>query len=178
MPNAQLDIFLKLDGIAGESTVKGHEKEIVVLSYEHAVEVPVIHSAGGGGAIAGRAKFSGVQFRKDVDAASIPMLLACASGLHINKARFTFRRSVAGFEFYKVTLEDVLLTHIAQRAGTGTQYPLSFDALNAGASSDGFLEEATLNFSRIKWEFRAQNPDGSASGTTTGGWDVTTNKKV
>jgi len=140
MPNPQLDIFLKLDGIAGESTVKGHEKEIVVLSYEHAVEVPVIHSAGGGGAIAGRAKFSGVRFRKDVDAASIPMLLACASGLHINKARFTFRRSVAGFEFYKVTLEDVLLTHIAQRAGTGTQYPLSFDALNAGASRTDSLK--------------------------------------
>ena len=91
----------------------------------------MFHS-GGGGSSAGKATFSPVRFRKNVDAASIPMLLACAAGKHIKDARFTFRRSAAGFEFYKVMLEDVLITHIAQRAGTGSQYPLSFGALIRG----------------------------------------------
>ncbi len=177
MPNANLDIFLRLDGIVGESTVKGHEAESAVLSYEQAVDVAVIHSGGGGGASVGKATFSGVRFRKNVGAASVPMLLACASGQHISEARFTFRR--ADFDFYKVTLEDVLITHVSQRAGTSAQYPLSFEALNAGASSDGFLDEVTLNFSRIRWEYRAQGPHGVAANViSTGGWDVTANKKL
>ena len=108
MPGPDLYIFLKLHGIAGDSTVKGHKDEITVLSYEQSMEVAVIHSGGGGGASSGIAKFSGVRLRKNVDVASIPMLLACASGRHIQDARFTFRRDAGGFDFYKVTLEDVV----------------------------------------------------------------------
>ena|SRR5713101_2955539 len=178
MPNSETDILLKLDGIDGESALKGHEKEIEVLSYEQAVEVTVVLSGGGGGATAGKSTFSGVRFRKNVDAASVPMLLACASGQHIKEARFTFRRRLTGFDFYKLTLEDVLVTNIAERAGTGAQYPLSFETLNTGASNDGFLDEVTLNFSRIRWEHRTQRPDGSIGTTTSAGWDVRTNKKL
>ncbi|HEX9278619.1 MAG TPA: type VI secretion system tube protein Hcp [Casimicrobiaceae bacterium] len=176
MPN--LEIFLKLDGIDGESTVKGHEKEIDVLSYEQSLDSSVIHSGDGGGSHAGRSKFAGVRLRKNVDAASIPVLLACATGHNISEARFTFRRGAGRFEFYKVTLEQVLVTHVAQRAGTGVQYPLSFDALNAGSSNDGFIDEVTLDFSRIRWEYRVQRPDGAIGTTMTGGWDVAANKKL
>ena len=176
MPN--LKIFLKLDGIAGESTVQGHEREIVVHSFEQGLEVSIIQSGGGGGAHSGRATFSGARFRKDVDVASIAMLLACASGQRIGEARFTFRRGPAGEDFYIVALEDVILTHVAQRAGTGAQYPLSFDALNAGVPSDGLLEDATLTFARIRWEHRSQAPDGSPGRTTTGGWDVAANRRL
>ena len=178
MPNALKDIVLKLDGIDGESTVKGHENEIDVFSYEQGIDLTVIHSAGGGGASAGRANFSGVRFRKNVDVASIPMLLACASGTHIAEARFTFRRGAAGFEFYKVTLEDALIAHMFQRGGTRAQYPLSFDALNSGAASDGFLDEVTLDYRRIWWEYDTQSPKGGTGATFKGGWDVGANKKL
>ena len=177
MPDRDVNIFLKLDGIDGESTVKGHKKEMVMLSYEQAVDVTVIHS-GSGGTAAGKAKFSGVRIRKNVDVASIPMLLACAAGRHIKQARFTFRRGAGGFDFYSVTLEDVLVTHVAQRAGAGAQYPLSFEALNAGASSNGFLDEVTLDYARIRWEHRAQRRRGGVGTITSGGWNVRTNKKL
>jgi len=172
------DILLKLDGIDGESVIKGHEKEIDVLSYEQGIDVAVIHSGGGGGSAAGRATFTPVRFRKNVDAASIPMLLACASGQHIAEARFTFRRGAGGFEFYKVTLEDVLIAHMAQRAGTGAQYPLSFGALDTGAASDGFLDEVALDYRKIRWEYKKQSPGGGGGGTVTGGWDVGANQKL
>ena len=58
MPGGALEIFLKLDGIQGESTAKGHEKEIVVLSYEQSITQSVTGPSGGGGA-AGKAIFSG-----------------------------------------------------------------------------------------------------------------------
>ncbi|HTE16269.1 MAG TPA: type VI secretion system tube protein Hcp [Burkholderiales bacterium] len=177
MATSRLKIFLKLDGIEGESTVKGHDKEIAVLSYEQAVEVPTA-SGGGGGGTTGRPRFSAVRIRKDVDKASVPMLLACATGRHLRHAIFTFRHSPGTFDFYKVILEDVSLTKVAQRAGTDAQYPLTFEALNAGAASDGFLDEVTLAFARIRWEHRAQRPNGGVGTTTSGGWDISNNVKL
>ena len=38
---AGFDIFLKLDGIDGESTTKGHEKEIEVVSYDQSIDSTV-----------------------------------------------------------------------------------------------------------------------------------------
>jgi type VI secretion system secreted protein Hcp len=177
MANGDLQIFLRLAGIDGESTVEGHEKEIAVLSYDQSLDAQVVHS-GGGGSGAGKTQFSGVRLRKSVDAASIPLLLACASGQHVADARFTFRRGVGGFEFYEVTLEDVLVTHVRQCAGTGAQYPLSFEALDAGAASDGFLDEVTLDYQRIRWVYRPQRADGSAGTAVTGGWDVARGRKL
>ena len=167
-----LEIFLKLDGINGESTAKGHKKEIDVVSYEQAIDVTVFH-AGGGGSSTGKPTFSGVRFRKMVDAASIPMVLACAMGKHLKQAQFTFRRVASGFDFYKVTLDDVLITHIAQIAGIGETFPLSFNALNAGASADGFLDEVTFAYGKIHWRYQ-----GPAGATISGGWDVAASKKT
>lgn len=174
MAASPLKIFLKLDAIDGDSTVKGHEKEIMVLSYEQGVAV-AIAAGGGGGAAVGRPQFSDVHLRKDMDKASVPMMMAAAMGQHIRQALFTFRR--ATFEFYKVTLEDVLITKVFQRAGTDQQYPLSFTALDAGAANSGFLDDVTLTYTRIHWEHRAQRPDGSVVATN-GGWDVRTNQRI
>jgi type VI secretion system secreted protein Hcp len=140
MPTGTLEIFVKLDGIDGESTVRGHENETVVLSYEQSIDHPAPPLVGGGTA-AGRPTFSGARFRKPVDKGSIPLLLACASGSHIRDAHFTFRRGGTGLDFYKVTLDEVLVTHLAQRAGVGAQYPLGFDTLATGADSARFLDE-------------------------------------
>ena len=178
MPASKLKIFLKLGGIEGESTVRGHEKEIVVLSYEQLVEVASALGGSVGGASSGRPQFSAVRLRKDADKASVPMLLACAAGRHIAQAVFTFRRSPGTFEFYKVTLEDVVLTRVAQRAGSDAQYPLSFEALNTGAASNGFLDEVAMTYARIRWEHRTQRPNGGAGATTSGGWNLITNRKL
>ncbi len=177
MPGSGIDVFLKLDGIPGESAVKGHEKEIDVLSYVQSVEATIVLS-GGGGASAGKATFPAVRFRKRVDAASVGLVLACASGQHIKDARFAFRQQAMDFDFYIVTLQDVLIGGVTQLAGTGEQYPLSFDALNAGASSSGFLENVTLFFGRLLWEHRARGTGGAVSTTASGGWDVRANTKV
>ncbi len=177
MPKPLAAIFLKLDGIDGESTVKGHRKEIEVFSYEQGIDQTVYH-LGSGGSGAGKATCSPVRFRKNVDVASIPMLLACASGKHIAKAVFTFRHAGGGPDFYKVTLEGVLITHLYQRATTGAQAPLSFGALEAAAVESGFLDEVTLDYGRIRWEYKLQKPTGGPGATVTGGWDVTANRKL
>lgn len=177
MPANSLKIFLKLDTIEGESTVKGHEKEIIVLSYEQGIEATVA-PASGSGSSSGKARFSGVCIRKEVDKASIPMMLACASGQVLRQAVFTFRRNPGSFDFYKVTLEEISITKLVQRAGTEAQYPLTFEALNRGEADNGFLDEAALSYARIRWEHRAQRANGSVGVTTSGGWDLRLNRPL
>jgi type VI secretion system secreted protein Hcp len=178
MPNPLANIYLKLDGIDGESTAKNHKKEIDVFSYEQGIDQSVLHSGGADASTFRYAKFSPVRFRKDVDVASIPMLLACAQGKAIKNAVFTFTRGASGFEFYKVTLNQVLITRMYQRAGTGEQYPLTFTALDAGDTDNGFLDEVTLDYRQIKWEYTTQRPNGAPGTTVKGGWDIDANKKL
>jgi type VI secretion system secreted protein Hcp len=175
---ASFDIFLKLDGIDGESTTKGHEKEIEVVSYDQQID-STVPSGGGGGGGAGKSTFSGVRFRKQLDTASIPIALTCASGLHIASARFAFRRaSSTPFNFSVVTLEDVIVTHAGQCASTGVQSPLKFETLAKSPADAALLEEVTLHFARIRWEYRRIGPKGTALPPITGGWDLKANRKL
>jgi type VI secretion system secreted protein Hcp len=158
---ADVDIYLKLDGIPGDSTADRHAGEIVVLSYRTAIEANVAHLGGGGGA--GKTVFGGIHFRKRLDKASVALLLACASGRHIASGQFTFARASADSRvFYTVTLEGVLVSHISQALGDGDSVPAE--------------EEVTLQCRRIHWAFSNQNPDGSQAPPITGGWDTRSNE--
>jgi type VI secretion system secreted protein Hcp len=173
------EIFLKLDGIPGESTDSKHKNEIDVVSYDENVKqsgVPL----GSAGASAGRATFADVRFRKAIDKSSPKILLACAGGQHIKDARFTFRRpGPISVEFYKVKLTDVLVVAITQVAGTGSQYPLSFGALDTGSDQTGFLDEVALAFSKIEWEYQPIGKDGKPAGPPIkAGWDVKANHAI
>ena len=174
---AGFDVFLKLEGIDGESTTKGHEKEIEVVSYDQSIDSTVPSGGGGGGGGgAGKATFSGVRIRKLLDTASIPIALSCASGLHIASARFAFRR--APLDFYVVTLEDVVVTHTGQCATTGTQSPLAFETLAKSPTGAALLEEVTLHFGKIRWEYRPIGSKRTELPPIGGGWDVKANRKL
>ena len=176
---AAFDIFLKLDGIDGESTTRGHEKEIEVVSYDQQIDSTVPSGGGGGGGGAGKATFSGVRIRKQLDTASIPIALACASGLHIRSARVAFRRAGGRpLDFYVVALEDVVVTHAGQCATTGTQSPLAFETLAKSSAGAALLEEVTLHFGKIRWEYRPLGPKGTGLPPITGGWNVKANMKL
>jgi type VI secretion system secreted protein Hcp len=177
MSLGSFEIFLKLSGIPGETTDKAHKDEIEVLSFDGAIN-HVAPPLGGGGA-AGKASFAGVRFRKHLDKASVPLLLACAAGSSIADARFAFRRTGSyKFDFYVVTLETVFVTRIEQRAGVGGQYPLSFESLDTGDQGMGFVDEVTLAYEKIHWEYQIMGPKGSIVGTVQGGWDLVLNKKI
>ncbi len=182
MSIASFEIFLKLDAIEGESTVTGHEKETVVLSWEHSLKRSSIGGpsrVGGGRALgeggsSGRTNVLPIRFRKPIDKGSIPLLLACVGGTTITDALFTFSFLASGLEFYKVKLADVLVTDIVQVAGADEQYPLTFDALAAGSDNHGFLEVVTLAYTRIQWEYRGLTPTGQAAAVVRGSWNVLT----
>ena len=106
------EIFLKLDGIDGESQVSGHENEIEVLSWSWgATNAGTTASGGGGGA--GKASFQDLHFTSSVHKGSTQLFLKCATGEHIKFGVLTVRKAGGtpqAFDYLKFVLTDVLVS--------------------------------------------------------------------
>jgi type VI secretion system secreted protein Hcp len=176
----QFDIYLKLAGFKGEVTASNYRDDIAVLSYQQGIVNPTQPGAGGGGGAGGRPTFSDVRFRKPLDRSTPRLMVACASGQHVAQARFAFVRVSSGApnEFYRVTLTNVVITGINQIAGDGTQYPLSFNALDAGSDTGGILEEISLSYVKIVWEYVPTDEHGQPQAPIKGGWDLASNSEI
>ena len=87
-----LDIFLKLDGIKGESTDTQHREEIVVASFSWGLSQQRTTSTGGG-AGASKASFQDLHVVTNVSQASPQLFLASAAGRHIETAVLTCRKA-------------------------------------------------------------------------------------
>ena len=156
------DVFLKLDGIAGESTSKGHEKEISLLSYSQSFTNP----ATAGGAGTGKVNCGDVRVTKLVDRSSPDLIAHVATGKHISKAVITFRKAgEQPLEYYTVTLSDVMLNAITQT-----------DASPADATT--ILEQVSMSATRFRFEYRQQSPSGGTAGVISFGWDCAKNVKL
>jgi type VI secretion system secreted protein Hcp len=159
---AAVDYFLKLDGIDGESTDDKHAGEIEVLSWSwseaHSGPGP---GAGGGGA--GKVQMQDFHFTARVSRASPKLLVACASGQHVQKARLTCRTAgKAPQEFLKITFSDILIS-----------------SFQTGGSSDVVpLDQVSLAYGKIDVEYREQKANGTLGAAVKAGWDVKKNQKL
>jgi type VI secretion system secreted protein Hcp len=150
-------LFLKLDGIQGDSTDSAHRGEIVLLSYSQSF------TNTGGGAVP--ANCGAITVTKLVDRSSPALIGAVLRGTHIPTGLITFRKEgPAPFEFYKVTLTDVLISAINQTDASPTD-PTTI------------LEQISMNASTIRFEFLQQRADGSAGGIVAFGWNCITNTR-
>jgi type VI secretion system secreted protein Hcp len=155
---AAVDYFLKIDGIDGESADAKHKGEIQVDSWSWAERQEGVHSFGGGGG-AGKVVMQDFQFNMLTNKASVKLFLACASGEHIKKAVLTCRKAgTTQQEFLKVTLSDLLIS--------------SFATSGSGHASSIPMEQISINFAKIEWEYKDQKADGSLGSTYKAGWDL------
>src|SRR3954471_17502597 len=151
------DYFLRIDGIAGESTDAKHQGEIAVQTFLWGETQSAPPLGGGGGA--GKLSAGPLIVTARASKASPPLLLACATGQHLKSAVLSARRAGGGkgqFEFLTISLNDVLIT--------------SFE-VNATADG-GPMDEVSLAFAQIVVEYREQKPDGSAGTVARAGWDL------
>ncbi len=130
-------IFVKVDGIDGESTQKGHEGEIEAFNFSETFRQTGDLAAGGGGG-AGKFTPGPVVFSKLQGKASIGLLRACAKGQHIPNVIITASRRGAdgkAVTFYKITLKDVLVS-----------------AINEKSTGDAIVDEIQLIYVSGRWE--------------------------
>jgi type VI secretion system secreted protein Hcp len=125
-------------------------------------------------------KFEDIEIVKQVDSASPLLMLACASGQHIKKAVLYVRKAGGTQQdYYVVTLTDVLVS--SYQSGGGAL------ATSRDSKSDIDLEQEhgplpvdqfSLNFAKIGFDYKPQKADGSLDSTISAGWDVKSNKKL
>jgi len=165
---AQVDFFLKLTDIDGESEDAKHKKEIQLISWSWGESNTGAHSTAGSGGGAGKVNMHDFNFVMHTNKASPKLLLACASGDHIKEGVLTCRKSGGNTkgpqEYLKVTMGDVFVS--------GFQ--------TGGVSDDTAIpvDQISLNFSKIKWEYAVQKEDGSLAPPITALWNLKLNKKA
>jgi len=139
-----VDMFLKLDGIDGESTDKLHEKWIQVESFSWGVSNHVTTTSGGGGA--GKAVPSDFSFVIPQSAASPDIFIKCVTGEHIKEGLLSCRKAGRdqSTDFLKYKLTDVLVS-----------------SYNTEGAGDQPMESISLNFVKIDYSYAPQNADGS-----------------
>jgi type VI secretion system secreted protein Hcp len=161
---ALVDYFLKVEGIDGEATADKHTGELDVESWSWGESQTGTHGAGGGGG-AGKVAMQDVHFVCRMSKASPKLFLACATGEHIKKVSLTCRKAgKEQHEYLKMHLSDCLISSY-QTGGSGRSETLPVD-------------QFSVNFSKIEWEYKEQKPDGTLGGAVTAGFDVKTGKKV
>jgi type VI secretion system secreted protein Hcp len=160
-----VDMFLKIDGIPGESTDFKHKDEIQLDSFSWGETNTVPRNAFTGGAGAGRVSMQDFHFTAKVSKASPKLMLACACGDHLAKAVLTCRKAGGKQEpFYKITLTDILVS--------------SYQTTGSGHGDLIPTDQFTLNYAKIEIEYKEQKHDGSMGPATVAGWDAKANKPV
>jgi type VI secretion system secreted protein Hcp len=162
---AAVDIFLKLDGISGESLDDKHKDEIELSSFSFGESNPAAH-VNGGGAGAGRVSFQDIHFTSRLSKASPQLMLACATGKHIKEGQITVRKAgdnaQTGTEFLFYKFDTVIITSVLDNTST----------------DGGPVESVSFAFAKIHVEYKEQKADGTLGATVDFAWDLKANKKI
>lgn len=142
------DLFLKIDGIEGESLHKGHEKEIEPLGFSWG---GIVHQGSVGGAGVGKTVACPVTIVKRLDRATVGILAATADGEHIKTVVFTM-----------------------DKATVGTYATFKFSDVEFINSGDNF----SFKYQKVEVSYRPQDAKGGLGGAIVFGWDVAANTKI
>ncbi|KGD75103.1 Hcp1 family type VI secretion system effector [Tatumella morbirosei] len=157
------DMFLKIEGIEGESLDATHKNEIEVLTWSwESLQHSNMHSGSGGGA--GKATVEDFNFSHYVDKSSPNLLNFCLSGKHIKNIDFVIRKAGGDpLEYLTIKFSDAIITRVN---------------LSGNASNDDRpVEEVTFSFTKFTEDYVIQNAEGNKSGIISASYDIKANQK-
>jgi type VI secretion system secreted protein Hcp len=157
-----VDMFLKLNGVEGESKDKTHKKEIDVLSWSWGMaNSGTAHVGCGAGA--GKVSVQDLALCKYVDSSSPKLMLACCNGTHYADALLTVRKAGGNpVEYIKVKMEKVFITGVTSGGTSG---------------DDRLTENVILNFGKVNVGYTPQDEKGAAGTAIPFAWDIAANAK-
>jgi len=154
---AIVDYFLKIDGVQGESPDKTHKNEIEIDSFSWG-ETNAGTALQGGGMGAGKVQMQDFHFVMRVNKASPLLFLSCANGEHIKSAVLTCRKAgKEQQEYLKYTFSDILVSSYQTGGSAGNVVP---------------LDQISLNFTKVEFEYKEQKADGSLGGSVKKHYDI------
>ena len=144
-----VDMFLKLDGVKGESTDSKHKGEIEIMSFSWGASQTGAHGSGGGGG-AGKVSMNDFSFVKELDTATPQFMEMICSGQSAGSAVLTLRKAgEKPLEYLKIKMTDVLIS--------------SYQTGGAGATGIP-VEQVSFSFSNVDITAFEQKEDGSLGG--------------
>jgi type VI secretion system secreted protein Hcp len=188
---ADVDSFLKIDGIQGESQDAMHKGEIEVETFHFAgTQHGSMHHGSGGGT--GKVHMGDFIFVMNTNKASPKLLLAMTSGEHFHKAVLAVRKAgKSQQEYLKWTFTDVLVSSFHHGnvllpdspVETGPDGPNVSPGGSFGGRSGAVgrvipIDRIGLNFAKIEVEYKEQKADGTVGAAVRTGWDFKQNKRV
>lgn len=155
------DAFLKIDGVDGESTRKGFEKQMELQSFSWGASNPSTVGAGGGGGGGGKVSVSSFAIMKRSDAASPILFQSCCTGSHFAKAVVTLNKAAGttALDFIKYEFEEVYVDSVQWSGSSG--------------GDDTPTESVSFSFGKVTMMYTPQNKDGSKGSPAVGSWDLT-----
>lgn len=157
----QMNAFLRLEGIAGESADAKHRGEIDIESFGWSESQTGSGSQPGGGRSSERINAGSFQFSAYTSQASPRLFQACATGQRVKTAVLTVRNR-SGLEYMTWRLTDVSVR----------DYKIVGDTNRDARTRDEF----SLEFSRIEFEYRPVQPNGQPGQPVKAGWDAVQNR--
>jgi type VI secretion system secreted protein Hcp len=159
-----VDMYLKIEGIDGESTDDKHSKWIEVLSFSHGLSQPVSGASATGGRTGGRADFSHLSIAKVIDNATPDLSIKCAKGTHIPE----------------IKLDMCLATDEKHVFGTYILKNCIVSSVSIGGSSgEGMkpVENVSFAYGSFKWEYTPIDSTGKGGTKIDRTWNLETNKQ-
>ncbi len=146
------DMYLKIEGVDGESIDDKHKDWIDVLSWNWGVSGP--SSSGGGGTITD-AEAKDFVVTKWMDKSSPLLYLACCKGEHypyvtLNLVEPTGERG----QYMQFKMENVIVTSVTA-PGSGSPSPTST------GGSDRPQEDISFNYAKIEWTYTVLDSNGA-----------------
>jgi type VI secretion system secreted protein Hcp len=149
-----VDMFLKIDGIDGDSTAHKHKGEIELLSFSWGITNKTSSTGGGGGA--GKPVVQDFTIVKSMGASSPQLMEKCCSGQHIPSVSLTLSSKESRQDFLKIKLEDCLISSYQTGGGGGGSVPMDQVSFNfsrmdvQAADGRGNMQQMSCDFSNIK----------------------------
>ncbi len=155
---AAFDAFLTLDGIKGESKDKKLKESLQIESFSWGLvnlgSIVAGEKHGGG-----KVSFQDFHFTVRASSASPQLAMFCAGGKLIPTALLTLRKSGdMQMEYCTVKMGDAMVT--------------GFQTGGAQGGNTIALDQVTLSFSKIIFEYREQREDGGACATNSMSYDL------
>jgi len=158
------EMFLKLDGVAGESLDHAHAGEIEILDWSWPTENHVRWDLNQGGQST-KVEVKSITLHKICDKASVILYQNCVTGKHIPSAKITCRKNDGDqkFEYLTLDLKDIMVSKV-QFDGDGNEQSLK--------------ETVELSFAEFKLNYKVQRDEGTVGGATSFGFHVQRQQKT
>ena len=164
---AAVDIFLKIQGVEGESQDSAHANEIDVLAWAWGMsQSGTMHLGGGGGA--GLPNFQDLSITKYVDKSTPKLMTAIGAGNHYNSAELVVRKAGASaLEYYTLTMTDVLVTSLTTGGSGGEDRLTENISLNFGKMNVTYIQVLHAKPVEYDWDIVANTGGSTGGGGTT-----------